>query len=100
MDDVAKAALAEGGTERLARAGAVYLADVHRMPGIIRRTIGEPRLRRRPDRMLLDREGNATRDLPREGEATLLVLEDLRVVRLEYHRDGVALAAALESLSR
>ena len=98
--DVVKAALAEGGAERLARAGAVYVADVHRMPGIIRRTIAEPRLRRRPYRMLLDREGEATRDLPaREGEATLLVLDGLRVVRAEYHRDGAALAAALDGLA-
>jgi hypothetical protein len=99
--DVAKAALAQGGAERLARASAVYVADVHRMPGIIRRAIAEPRLRRRPYRMLLDREGEATRDLPaREGEATLLVLDALRVVQVEHYRDPAALAAALEGLSR
>ena len=45
------------GTARLEQAGAVYIADVHAMPGPIRRFIAIPRMRELPYPGLLDSEG-------------------------------------------
>jgi hypothetical protein len=49
-------ALAEDGAACLDRAGAVYVADVHRVPGVIRRIVAIPRMRTRPYPVLLDTE--------------------------------------------
>ncbi len=93
---IVKEVLAEGGAETLEATATVYVADVSGMPGIIRRIVAEPRMRKRPYPMLLDRDGELTRGVPSEkGKATLLVLERLRVVRIEYFAGADALAAAL-----
>lgn len=97
---VVKEALAEGGAERLARAGAVYVSDVSRMPGIIRSTMAEPSMRKRPYPILLDREGDATKDWPRTpGQATLLVLDRLAIVRSERLATPDAVRSALDALA-
>jgi len=76
-------ALAEDGAAKLEAAGAVYVADVHRMPGPIRRWIAIPRMRDRGYPVLLDQEGDATADLPgEEGRATWIRLDALRVVEV------------------
>jgi len=81
----------------LARHGAVCVADVSRMPGLIRRAIARPRLRRRPYPLLLDEEGPATAALPSaEGKATLIRLDALRIVAVEHYDSPEALRAALE----
>lgn len=98
--DAVKTALAEGGAERLARAGAVYVADVSRMPSIIRRTMAEPAMRKRPYPMLLDREGEATKGWPRtSGQATLLVLDGLRVARTQMLSTPDAVVSALDAVA-
>lgn len=78
-------ALATDGAAQLERAGAVYVADVHGMPSLVRRFIAIPRMRERPYRVLLDTEGAATASLPvEEGKATWLRLEGLRVVEIRF----------------
>jgi hypothetical protein len=78
-------ALATDGAAQLERAGAVYIADVHAMPGLIRRLIALPRMRERPYRVLLDTDGAPTAALPsEEGKATWLRLEGLRVVEIRF----------------
>ena len=63
--------------------GAVYVSDVSRMPAFVRRFIAKPRMRRRPYPMLLDEDGAATARFPsREGHATLLFLDALRITRV------------------
>jgi len=57
-------ALAADGAPRLEQAGAVYVADVHAMPGLIRRFIAIPSMRERSYRVLLDPEGGPTSRLP------------------------------------
>jgi hypothetical protein len=78
-------ALAADGAALLERQHAVYIADVSRMPGLVRRWIAKPRMRARPYRMLIDEEGEATADFPSLPERpTLLFLESRRVVRIEH----------------
>jgi hypothetical protein len=68
----------------LAELRAVYVADVSRMPAIVRSLLAVPRMRSRPYPVLLDTNGEVTRALPSEpGLASVLWLQDLRPVRVE-----------------
>ncbi len=97
---IVREALGDGGAERLSRAGALYVSDVSGMPGIIRATIAEPRLRQRPYPVLLDREGDATKALPSASDRpVVIVLEELRIVRVEEPGNPAALLATLDALA-
>ncbi len=87
----------EGQTrETLAGLRAVYVADIHRMPGLIARIFAIPRMRRRGYPMLLDREGVITERLPdREGEATVLELNHLTLVAVHHFDDPEAVRTQL-----
>ena len=94
--EVVKQALADTSQAFLDRRHVVYVADISRMPGVISTLVAVPRMRRRPYRVLLDRDGASTRDLPYEtGRPTVLVLEALRVARVEHPGSADALRAAL-----
>jgi hypothetical protein len=89
-------ALATDGAARLERAGAAYVADVHAMPGLVRRFIALPRMRERPYRVLLDLDGGPTARLPAEaGKATWLRLDGLRVVEVRFLTSTDEVRAAL-----
>lgn len=91
-------ALASDGAALLAGAGAVYVADVHRMPGPIRRFIAIPRMRERPYSVLLDVDGAPSAPLPsEEGKVTWLRLESLRVVELRFLVSSAEVRAALDA---
>ncbi|MFN8642522.1 MAG: FAD/FMN-containing dehydrogenase [Candidatus Binatia bacterium] len=93
--DVAKAALAEHAS-LLASARAVYVADISRMPALVAKLFAVPAMRKRPYRMLLDRDGTATADLPaREGAVTLIRLREGTVASIEYVYTAEALRDAL-----
>jgi hypothetical protein len=78
-------ALATDGAAQLERAGAVYVADVHGMPALIRRFVALPRMRERPYRVLVDTDGAPSAALPSvAGKATWVRLEGLRVVELRF----------------
>jgi len=97
--DVLQGALAESGAALLVRTGAVYVADVSRMPSLIRRWIAEPKMRRRGYPMLLDRDGLLTKALPNEeGKATLIRLDHLRVEAVRHFDSAEDLRSALEQL--
>ncbi len=90
----------EGKGERagpfLAERGAVYVADVSRMPAIVRSLFALPRMRGRPYPVLLDTSGEVTAGLPsREGRATVLWLDELRPVRVELVDSPEALLETL-----
>lgn len=90
--------LAEGGAALLEQHGAVYVSDVSRMPGFVRRFIAKPRMRKRPYPMLLDEDGGATADFPsQEGRATLLRLDALRVTEVVESGSTEELRQALDS---
>jgi hypothetical protein len=94
---VLKEALAESGPSLLEGAGAVYVADVSRMPGLIRRFFALPSLRRRDYPILIDTDGSATERFPSsEGQATLMVLDSLRLVGVSHFGSAAELRAALE----
>ena len=89
-------ALATDGAAQLERARAVYIADVHAMPGLIRRLVALPRMRERPYRVLLDTDGAPTAALPsEEGKATWLRLEGLRVVEIRFLTSSQEIGKAL-----
>ena len=98
--EMVKSVLSEDGAARLSKAGAVYVSDVSRMPGLIRSTIAEPRLRQRTYPVLLDRDGEVTKPLPSAaGRPTVLVLEELLIVRIEEPMTPDALRALLDALA-
>lgn len=94
--DYVEAALAEGGAAKLADAKAVFVADISRMPGVITRWFALPAMRKRPYRMLLDRDGKATADLPSVAEhVTVLHLDEGKIERVEFAASAEQVGAAL-----
>lgn len=94
--DLVKEVLAERGGEILAERDAVYVADVHRMPALVRRLFALPSLRKRPYPMWLDTEGDATASFPAvEGRPTLLFVDDLVVREIRNPASADELRAAL-----
>lgn len=92
---VAKA-LEDASLQDLAAHGAVYVADISRMPAVISQLFAMPSIRRRPYRTLLDSVPEATLRIPREeGKVTLLRLDALEVRAVELTADAGAVAAAL-----
>lgn len=93
---VVQAALAEDGAALLERSAGAYISDVSRMPGLVRRFIAKPRMRKRPYPMWLDEQGEATARFPsQEGLPTLIFVEDLRVLRVLHPASAEALRDAL-----
>ncbi len=94
--DHVKEALAADGAQQLAAAGAVWVANISRMPRVITRLFALPSLRKRPYRMLLDRDGKATADFPAtSGRVTLLYLDRLRIERIDYADSAAQVGEAL-----
>jgi hypothetical protein len=94
--DIVKQTLAEDGAEVLAANRAVYISDIHGMPGLIRRLFALPSMRKRSYPMWLDVEGEDTKILPaREGQPALIHLDALTVTRIESVASVAALRAAL-----
>jgi hypothetical protein len=94
--DVVKKALAGRDQAFLDANGAVYVADISGMPALVTRLFALPRMRERPYRMLLDRDGDATKDIPAvPGRPTVLTLEAGKVVRVSQPGDPGALAAEI-----
>ena len=74
------------------------MSDISGMPGMIRRFVALPAMRKRPYRMVLDRDGQATAEFPaEEGKVTLLRLDALKIEAVEYVDSAQALRAALEA---
>ncbi len=83
--DLLEEALEETPKGLLPRHHALYVADIHKMPGLVARMFAIPSMRKRPYPMLLDRDGDITARFPsEEGKATLLFLDDLSIQRVFY----------------
>jgi hypothetical protein len=95
-----KEAVGEDGAALLERRGVVYVADVSRMPGMVRSLFALPSLRRRGYPVLLDLDGAATADFPSEpAKGTLVTLDALRVGSIRHYESAEALRGALEALA-
>ena len=82
--NLVKTALAEVPQSILDQRHAVYIADTSGMPSLIARFTALPKMKKRPYRVLLDRDGKATRDWPfTAGTVTLIALDGLRIKRVE-----------------
>jgi hypothetical protein len=83
----------------LAARGAVFVSDIHRMPALITRLFALPSMRRRPYRMLLDREeaGPSARIPREEGKVTLLELDALEIRSISFLDSADAVARALRA---
>lgn len=90
----------EEGAARLERAGAVYVADVSGMPGVIRSLFAMPSLRRRGYPILVDLDGTQTADFPSaEAQGTLIELTDLRITTIAHFESAEELRARLDALA-
>jgi hypothetical protein len=89
-------ALADPALQDLATHGAVYVADVSRMPALVTRLFARPSMRRRPYRTLLDPGPGPTVRMPREpGKVTLLALDALSVRSVHFADAPETVASAV-----
>lgn len=78
--DISKEALAQDGAKVLTDAGALYIADISKMPAMIAKMFAVPAMRRRGYPVLLDRDGSLTRGWPRvAGQLSVIALDRLTV---------------------
>jgi len=97
--DVVKQALAGTSQTFLDERRVVYVADISGMPAMISKLFALPKMRERPYRVLLDRDGSLTRDLPREkGRATVVYIDALRVTRIDEVGSADELRSTLDQL--
>lgn len=83
--NLVKDALAERGGPTLEAGHAVYISDISRMPGVITKLFALPAMRKRDYRILLDRDGKATADVPsKEGKVTALRIADGVITQIDY----------------
>jgi len=79
----------------------VYVADVSGMPALVTRLFAVPGMRKRAYRVLLDRDGAATRDAPSGGDrVTVLRLDRLRVTEVVEAATAAELRALLDAAPR
>ncbi len=96
--DIVEKALADNGAALLADAAALFVSDISGMPGMVRKFIAMPAMRKRPYRMILDRDGKATANMPaQKDQVTLLRLEAMNIQAVEYIDSADRLRAALEA---
>jgi len=75
----------------------VYLADIHKMPGLITRMFALPKLREKPYRIVLGREEADLAAFPRKKDCvTLLPFEAGKLGQAAFVCDAQALQAALK----
>lgn len=81
--------------------GAVYVADISGMPSMVASMFAIPKMRDRSYRIVLDRDGAATRDFPyAEGRPTVLVVENATIVRVAQPASGDELRVLLQPPSQ
>lgn len=82
--------------QQQAAANTAYLSDVSNMPAMIRRLMALPAMRKRPYPIMLDIDGVASADLPRQkGSVTIIGLDKLTVIAINSTASPDELATAL-----
>lgn len=80
---------------------AIYVADISGMPKLIAKMFGIPGLRKRPYPMLLDRDGTTSARLPDvEGEATIIIVDKLKITRVLHLTNAEDIQIELGLLAR
>jgi hypothetical protein len=93
---VVRDALGDAPAPLLDAARAVIISDISRMPRLITKLFALPAMRKRPFRMLLDRDGKVTADFPSaRGKVTVFYLHVFTIERMEYVESADGLRAAL-----
>jgi urease beta subunit len=93
---ILKAALADATKAAFSERRMVYLSDLGGMPAVVTRLIALPNMRKRPYRMMIDRDGSHSGRFPNEAaHASLLFLDALSVVRIVDVASAEALRAEL-----
>ena len=93
---IVHALLGEREPDYLPRHRAVFIADIHRMPGFVTRFIALPRMRRYPYRMLLIRDDKTgERFARREGAVSIVTLDGLQPVATSYVTSADTLERAI-----
>jgi len=76
----------------------IYLDDISAMPRFITRHFALPKLRKYPYPVVLDHDGETTRRFPsKDGQATLIRLEDLVITPIEYTTNPQRVRVAIEA---
>jgi hypothetical protein len=84
-NDIVGDALKETAPDYLFQHKTFFVADTSRMPRLIAKFVALPALRKRPYRVLLDRDPSVTKGLPSEkGRVTLLYLRNLAIEAIEF----------------
>ena len=98
---IVKDAIEKAGPTLFERSRSVYVVDLAGMSAFVRRWFAMPGLRRKPYRIYVDEDGARTADFPSvAGRPTVLVLESLRVARVEHPASADELLAILEPSAR
>ena len=98
---IVKDAVEKAGPTLFERNKSVYVVDLAGMSAFVRRWFALPGLRRKPYRILVDEDGTRTAEFPAvEGRPTVLLLDELRVSRVEQPASADALLAILEPAAR
>ncbi len=96
--EVARAALELAGPATLEGPGKVYVSDISGMPGPIASMFAIPRMRDRPYRLLLDRDGTFTARFPSvPAHVTLLIVENRLIREIRHLAEPEEIAALLAS---
>jgi hypothetical protein len=94
-----KAALADQPKGYLEARGAVFVADIERMPAVISKLFAIPAMRDYSYRVMLDRDGRvASRYAGTEGQVLWLTLDHGVLVEQREYADAAPLKAALQAL--
>jgi hypothetical protein len=76
----------------------VYVADVSGMPGFVLSWFALPKMKKYPFRVLLEKEPDKTTVLPaKEGQVTVIFLDNLRVKKIEYYTEASSLSKTVEA---
>lgn len=95
---LAKDAFLSKPPDYLPTAGAMYVIDVSGMPSFVTNHFAIPKMQKYGYRIFLDRDGNATPELPaQKAQVTIVHLDNLVVRQIEYAETANALNAAVET---
>ncbi|WP_115718912.1 hypothetical protein [Gallaecimonas mangrovi] len=72
-NDLIKEAFGKDKADTMAKAGVLYVADISKMPGLVYKLFAKPKMKKYPFRIVVDQEGDVTKDWPREEGAVTVI---------------------------